>query len=75
MKAAGDVGYEAAPFEACLDSREAAEAVRKDIDACMKIGVHQKGVPYFIINGRAIVGAVPPAEFKRIIDEELATSR
>lgn len=72
VAAAKNVGFEGDAFEACLDSKEAADAVARDIDASMKVGVHQKGVPYFIINGRTVVGAVPPAEFKKIIDEELA---
>jgi protein-disulfide isomerase len=74
LNAAGAAGLDPAAIGQCLDSKEAADAVARDIDACMKIGVHQKGVPYFIINGRTIVGAVPPAEFRKIIDEELGTA-
>ena len=73
IAAAKGVGLDPVAFTQCLDSKEAADGVAKDIDACMKIGVHQVGVPFFLINGRQLVGAQPPERFKEIIDQELAS--
>ncbi|MBI5524738.1 MAG: thioredoxin domain-containing protein [Deltaproteobacteria bacterium] len=72
IKTAKGAGLDPAAFEACLDSKEAADAIARDIDAGMAINVHKEGVPYFLVNGRKIVGAVPPAKFKELIDAELA---
>ena len=50
------------------------EAVKKRVDAdaqeAARLGV--TGTPGFFVNGRFLSGAKPFAEFKRLIDEELA---
>jgi protein-disulfide isomerase len=59
-------------FEACLASDAAAASVQSDIQAGSSAGV--TGTPAFFINGIPLKGAQPVSEFKRIIDEELATA-
>lgn len=56
-------------FNSCLDSGSYAEAVKRDLDDGSKVGV--TGTPAFFINGRLLPGAVPFAQFKTIIDEEI----
>lgn len=56
-------------FDKCLDAGEKAFLVKADLDDGSKVGIN--GTPGFFINGRIIEGAVPFAQFKTIIDEEL----
>lgn len=69
-QAARTVGMDGAKFDACLDSGEKAETVRRDMAEGQAAGV--SGTPAFFINGRLLSGAQPFEEFKRIIDAELA---
>ncbi|MCI0569407.1 MAG: DsbA family protein [Myxococcaceae bacterium] len=66
---AKQVGLDPAKFDACLDSGEKAAQVQKDMEAGKAAGV--SGTPAFFINGRPLSGALPPEEFKRVIDAEL----
>ena len=59
--------------EACLQRPETAARIAADIDAGVKAGI--TAVPVFLINGRPLRGARPLADFRRIIDEELAAAR
>jgi protein-disulfide isomerase len=68
-KHAADLGLDAARFNDCLDSGKKAEIVQKDMKDGEKVGV--SGTPAFFINGIALSGAVPAADFKSIIDAEL----
>jgi protein-disulfide isomerase len=70
---AADLGLDAAKFGACVDSHKYAEQVEADIAAANEAGVN--GTPAFFINGRALSGAQPFEEFKRIIDEELVAKK
>lgn len=63
------IGLDSGKFNSCLDSGSKAEAVKADLDAGSKAGVN--GTPAFFINGRLLSGAVPFAQFKTVIDEEL----
>lgn len=56
-------------FNSCLDSGDKASLVSADLDDGTKVGVN--GTPAFFVNGRLLAGAVPFAQFKTIIDEEL----
>jgi protein-disulfide isomerase len=67
------LGLDAARFNACIDSHKHAKQVEGDISAGNDVGVN--GTPAFFINGRAISGAQPFEEFKKIIDEELTLKK
>ena len=56
-------------FTSCVTSGKYADKVKEDLDAGTKTGV--SGTPTFYINGKELVGALPFASFKTIIDEEL----
>lgn len=57
-------------FNSCLDSGSKAALVKADLDEGSQAGVN--GTPGFFVNGRSLSGAQPYAQFKTIIDEELA---
>lgn len=63
------VGLDQGKFDKCLDSGGKESLVKADLDDGSKVGVN--GTPAFFINGRLLSGAVPFAQFKTIIDEEL----
>jgi protein-disulfide isomerase len=67
------VGLDMAKFNACLQSGEMAKVVERDGAAAEALGV--SSTPTFFINGRELAGALPPEEFQRIIDEELANAK
>ena len=67
---AKDIGLNTATFNACLDDGKMVDEVAKDFADGQSYGV--TGTPAFFINGRFIAGAYPFADFKKIIDEELA---
>jgi protein-disulfide isomerase len=70
---AAELALDAGRFNACVDSHKYAKQVQSDIEAANDVGVN--GTPAFFINGRALGGAQPFEEFKRIIDEELAARK
>jgi protein-disulfide isomerase len=70
---AAALGMDAGKFNACVDSHKYKERVDADTQAGNEAGVN--GTPAFFINGRLLSGAQPFDEFKKIIDEELATRR
>lgn len=63
-------GLDAAAFKACMDEGRTKDLVQKDLEAGTEAGV--SGTPAFFINGIPLRGALPAAEFQRVIDEELA---
>ena len=67
---AKDIGLNTATFNACLDDGKMVDEVAKDFADGQSYGV--TGTPAFFINGRFIAGAYTFADFKKIIDEELA---
>ena len=67
---AAEVGADRAAFDQCLDSNKYQAAVNADIEAGSKVGV--TGTPTFFINGQAVVGNQPLAEFQAVIERELA---
>jgi len=66
---AEEVGLDMDAFESCLQSGAFQEAIQKDVDDGLKLGL--TGTPAFFINGRLLNGALPLADFVKIIDEEL----
>jgi protein-disulfide isomerase len=65
-----DLGLNANEFNDCLDSGEMAAEVAKDMQDGQAAGI--RGTPGFIINGQLVSGAQPFANFKQVIDAELA---
>jgi len=66
---AGELGLDAAAFDACLDGGRKAGAVKADLDAGTGYGVNS--TPAFFINGRLVSGALPFERFAEVIDDEL----
>lgn len=64
-------GLDVEKFNKCLDSGEKAAKVQEDLQAGKAAGV--RGTPAFFINGVFLNGAVPLEEFKKVIDQELAS--
>jgi protein-disulfide isomerase len=67
---AAELGLDTAKFDACVDSHKLKSTVDADLQAGSDAGVD--GTPAFFINGVSLTGAVPLAEFEKIIDAELA---
>jgi protein-disulfide isomerase len=63
-------GLDTAAFKLCMDERKTQALVEKDVEAGSAAGV--SGTPAFFINGIPLRGALPAADFQRVIDEELA---
>ncbi len=66
---AKSVGYD---ISSCLDSQKYKSEVEKDMAEGQSFGA--SGTPAFFVNGRLISGAQPFANFKQIIDAELASA-
>ncbi len=72
---ARELGANGAQFDSCLDSGEFADEVQADLDYGASVGV--QGTPAFFIfsdsnNVQLVSGAQPYANFKQVIDAELA---
>ncbi len=76
IQRAKDLKLDMRKFNDCYASKggsqykKAQELIRANFESGRKYGV--EGTPAFFINGRKLSGALPFAEFKRVIDEELA---
>lgn len=66
---AKEAGLNAPQFNSCLDENKTADIVDADTKEGQKAGV--TGTPTFFINGKRLVGALPYAEFKKVIEEAL----
>ena len=73
IRYAGELGLNQAKFTAAMDSQKVLDQVDADQAEAGRVGA--TGTPTFFINGRQIVGAQPAAEFKKLIDEELAKKK
>jgi len=69
---AADLKLDTAAFTTCLDSRRYKAEVEADAVDAANAGL--SSTPSFVINGRLLVGALPFADFKSVIDEELAAA-
>jgi protein-disulfide isomerase len=67
---AQELGLDMTTFEACMADHEYQEAIQKDSDFALDLGI--RSTPTFFINGLAIVGAQPLDVFQQVIDKELA---
>jgi len=57
-------------FQSCLDSGKFKSKIEADMEQGRKVGV--AGTPGFFVNGVFLSGALPPADFEKIIDIQLA---
>ena len=62
-----------AKFDKCYDGKETADKVKNDKNEATSLGL--TGTPSFVINGRMVKGAQPAANFKAVIDDELASAK
>jgi protein-disulfide isomerase len=70
---ASDLGLNMTAFTTCLDDHRYQDEVNADLSDAMSLGLGS--TPTFLINGRVLVGALPYADFKAVIDEELAAQQ
>jgi protein-disulfide isomerase len=68
-KYAGELGLDAAKFNACLDMAKYAERVQEHMGIGNALGV--SSTPSVFINGRLVAGAHPYETFAAVVDEEL----
>lgn len=62
-----------AKFDKCYDGKETLDKVKADKAEATSLGL--TGTPSFVINGRMVKGAQPAANFKAVIDDELASAK
>lgn len=70
LQEAEALGIDREQFEQDFSSERTRERIRADIALSEERGV--RGVPYFLLNGRKLVGAVGIELFEAIVDEEIA---
>ena len=70
IRYAADLGLDTETFTACLSSGEHDAEIQQDMNFAIDLGV--QSTPTFFVNGLAIVGAQPLANFQQLIDKELA---
>ena len=66
---AGEIGLDVEQFKTDMASKEVKAKVARDVKEAGALGV--SGTPGFLNNGRYLSGAMPFAEFKIVIDEEI----
>jgi protein-disulfide isomerase len=66
-----DQKIDMAKWEKCFDNKDTAAQVKAEMAEGQSVGV--TGTPAFLINGRLLSGAQPFAQFKAVIDDELAS--
>lgn len=69
---AQQAGLDMGQVRAALDNQE--HKAKIDADQALANQVGARGTPNFFVNGRQVQGAQPFEEFKRIIDEEIASA-
>jgi protein-disulfide isomerase len=66
---ASQIGIDADQFRSCVTAHKYKNKV--DADASAGTAVQVDGTPAFFVNGYRITGAVPYADFKQVIDDQL----
>jgi len=66
---ATQVGVDSVKFDECIRRHTFATEVQRDLRDGEELGI--AGTPAFFVNGIALSGAVPFADFARVIDLEL----
>ncbi len=70
---ARDLKLDGAAFDKCLDSGQFAELVKTQSDEGRAVGI--EGTPSFFVNGRFVAGGLTYEDWKRLLDEELRSSK
>lgn len=70
---AAAVGVDRARFDACYASQAVHPRTRRASETANTVGV--RVTPSFIVNGRPVEGALPAAEFRRVIDAALLVEK
>jgi protein-disulfide isomerase len=70
---AAELGLDRDAFAQCLDQRRFAADVERDVAQAQALGVNS--TPAFLVNGRAVVGAIPVDEFRSIVEDALKGRR
>lgn len=65
-KFAADLQLNTAAFNACLDSGKYTAQVTADTEAFQSVGV--QSTPTFLVNGKAVTGALPFDQFAQLIE-------
>lgn len=71
-KLAADLKLDTKKFDACVDSKKYADAIKSDLNAGVALGV--QGTPSFVINGTVLVGAQPYENFVKVIEGQVKTT-
>jgi protein-disulfide isomerase len=71
-KLAADLKLDTKKFNSCLDESKTADAVKKDLNESVALGV--QGTPSFVINGMVLVGAQPYDNFVKVIEGQVKTT-
>ncbi len=69
---ASQLKLDSGAFDKCLDSGEKAAEVKSQLGEGQALGL--EGTPSFFVNGRFVRGNLSDAEWRRIVDEEIAVS-
>lgn len=64
-----EAGVDNVKLATCMDSRASLSLVNADLDEGQALGISQ--TPTSFINGKAVIGAPPAADFYKVIDESL----
>ncbi len=64
------LGLNSTQFDGCFDSGKLDADIHRDISQGRSLGV--TGTPTFFVDGRKLVGALPPTRFYALIDEDIA---
>jgi len=70
LAAAKKLGLDSSQFVSCLDGNKYSDKVENDYSVAQKIGV--QATPTTFVNGQKLEGALPYAQFKAVIERELA---
>jgi protein-disulfide isomerase len=70
---AAELGLDTVAFAECLDTHRFKSEVEADARDAALAGLNS--TPSFVVNGRVLIGALPFADFKAVIDEELAANQ
>jgi protein-disulfide isomerase len=66
---AGELKLDTEKFSSCLNSEDVKKQLVAEMNYAQDLGI--TATPAFYINGRQLMGAVPKAEFDKIIQSEL----
>lgn len=70
---AREIGVNMTPFNECILNERTLATVQADLQAGINAGV--SGTPTFFFNGRKVVGALTPEQFRTEVEKELVVER